>query len=101
MQFLRCGNHDRLDVIVIDEFMPVMGMAPEPERGRLRSGAFRVRGANHFKPGPQLGIEYRADGLHGHTMGFAHIAATYDANADFSHDPRHIQNCFCNRLQNS
>mmetsp|Transcript_7399 Transcript_7399/g.12466 ORF Transcript_7399/g.12466 Transcript_7399/m.12466 type:complete len:317 (-) Transcript_7399:34-984(-) len=85
MRGLRCGDHNRLDLWVIDQALPIIRRAGEPIRCPIPFRRFGRAGAHHFQPGAQRGVENRADRGHRNSMGLAHISPAKNANSYLRH----------------
>ncbi len=86
VRVLRTGDDDRLHIRIVDEHAPVGGRACKAELAGLVRRAGLAGRADHFQPWPQSGVEHRGDRVHGDGMGFAHVSATDNADADSTHE---------------
>ncbi len=80
---LRRRDHHRLDLGVRDQLTPIGCRASEPKVAPITFRTFWRRGANHLQPRPKVRSEYRAHAGKRHRMGFAHVSASNNSNADF------------------
>ena len=85
VQFLWGGDHYGFDLWIVDENVPVVRCALRTRTLCGISQRFEQSWRRSFPVGAQLRIKNSAHSGHSDSMGFAHIAAANDTNADFCH----------------